>query len=121
VAATWSRLPDLYRSMNKAISAHLTCLAHFSHAYPEGCSIYFTAMGKADKAGGEEALYDRVWDDAMKACLKHGGTVSHHHGVGLLRAKWLKEEFGKEAFAILQGLKRRLDPNNVMNPGKLGM
>jgi FAD/FMN-containing dehydrogenase len=40
--------------------------------------------------------------------------------VGLVRAKWLKEELG-EAYNVLKRIKKTLDPNNIMNPGKMGL
>jgi alkyldihydroxyacetonephosphate synthase len=46
--------------------------------------------------------------------------VTHHHGVGLLKAGWLREELG-EGFEVLRAIKATLDPAGIMNPGKLGL
>lgn len=56
----------------------------------------------------------------MDACLRQGGSISHHHGIGLMRAKWLKEEMG-ERFEMLRKIKKAIDPNGIMNPGKMGI
>jgi len=117
VAATWSKLHGLYKTVRQAADKKLTLLANFSHAYPEGCSIVFTFMGQAEN---DLELYDRVWRTLLDAVLKGGGALSHQHGVGLLKAKWFVAQ-NPVAHAILCGLKRRLDPDNILNPGKLAL
>jgi alkyldihydroxyacetonephosphate synthase len=120
VAASWERLMDLYQSVRAAISQHAVVMAHFSHAYPDGCSIYFTFAGHGSNRGGAEALYDAIWRDGLDAATRVGGTISHHHGVGILKADHMAGEH-REAMAILGALKDSLDPDGIMNPGKLGL
>lgn len=120
VASSWEQLLDLYHSVRDAIGRHAVVMAHFSHAYPEGCSIYFTFAAHADDRRGDERLYDMIWRDGLEAATRVGGTISHHHGVGLLKGPYMHGEH-REAMAILGGLKRALDPDDVMNPGKLGL
>jgi len=113
VAAPWSRLADLYAGVREALARHAVVMAHFSHAYQEGCSIYFTFAGR-----GEEAVYDAAWADALAAAAAAGGTVAHHHGVGQLKMA----AAGKELAALRPlylALKRRLDPAGILNPGRL--
>ncbi len=119
VAAVWSRVLPLYNEIKFATSPHALIMAHFSHAYPEGCSIYFTFAAKGVERSAQE-IYETVWDKAMKACVKAGGTFSHHHGVGMHKAKWMETEHGP-AQEIYRGLKRYLDPDNILNPGKMGL
>src|SRR2546423_10385344 len=57
VAATWEALPKLYQGVKEAIGRHAFVMAHFSHAYPEGCSIYFTFVGAAPDPEASRALY----------------------------------------------------------------
>jgi alkyldihydroxyacetonephosphate synthase len=52
--------------------------------------------------------------------LDHGGALSHHHGVGLNRARFVPDALGT-GFGVLQALKEALDPRGVLNPGKLGL
>jgi len=56
----------------------------------------------------------------MDATRRHGGSISHHHGIGLVRGPFLAEALG-EGFNVLRAVKDALDPNGVMNPGKLGL
>jgi alkyldihydroxyacetonephosphate synthase len=95
-------------------------MAHFSHAYPEGCSIYFTFTGGSPSRREAERIYDACWHEGLHAALSASGTVSHHHGIGLSKAGFMKEHHGA-MMAMLQALKRVLDPAGIMNPGKLGL
>jgi alkyldihydroxyacetonephosphate synthase len=51
--------------------------------------------------------------------VEAGGTISHHHGVGTDHAAFLPREKGEVGMGVLHALKRELDPDNIMNPGKL--
>ena len=82
VAATWSRLLPMYRAMREALAEHVFVMAHFSHAYPDGASIYFTFAGSAKDDGAAMEAYDRTWCVALDGVVRAGGTLSHLHGVG---------------------------------------
>ncbi len=123
VAATWSRIEALYAEVKAALSEHADLvMAHISHVYPQGSSIYFTFGGIT--GGDEDAAlrrYDAAWDAGARASLRVGGTMSHHHGVGLVRAPHLPTELGEGAFALLERIKDAIDPAGLANPGKLGL
>ncbi len=120
VASSWDRLADLYHSVREAIGQHALVMAHFSHAYADGCSIYFTFAGTAPDAEGAERIYDSIWRDGLEATTRVGGTISHHHGVGLLKAPYMVGEH-REAMAIFEAAKQSLDPDGILNPGKMGL
>ena len=120
VASSWDRLQDLHRSVREAIGKHALVMAHFSHAYPDGCSIYFTFAAHAADAASSERLYDAIWRDGLEAATRVGGTISHHHGVGLLKAPYMAGEH-REAMSLFEAAKQSLDPDGVMNPGKMGL
>ncbi|HUT53840.1 MAG TPA: FAD-binding oxidoreductase [bacterium] len=120
VATVWDRLDELYYGMRNAIGRHAFVMAHFSHSYPQGCSIYFSIAATARSQAAKLAVYDGVWKDALDECVRRGGSISHHHGVGVLKAKWLEEEEGG-ALPLLKALKSAVDPEGIMNPGKLGL
>ena len=126
VAGRWGVLPDLYRSVTAAlqeIPGTLTASAHQSHAYVDGACLYFTfAARPAEDAAPDwaERYYVAAWEAVMGSVVSHGAAVSHHHGIGLLRAGALKRSLGP-AHELLTGIKALLDPNGILNPGKLGL
>jgi alkyldihydroxyacetonephosphate synthase len=120
VASTWERLLDMYAAVREAIGRHALVMAHFSHAYADGCSIYFTFAAHGDSRVESEQIYDAIWRDGLSAASRAGGTISHHHGVGLLKSAHMSSEH-REAMSIFRAVKHALDPDNIMNPGKLGL
>ncbi len=130
VAAPWSKLGGLYEAVRRALGEHVFVMAHFSHAYADGCCIYFSFAGStglrsvsAGARGGGwddacEATYDRAWRDALKAAVEAGGTIAHHHGVGRSKAPRLTDELGG-GVDVVRGLMRAFDPKGVMNLGNL--
>jgi alkyldihydroxyacetonephosphate synthase len=113
VAAPWARLSHVYAAVREAAGAHALVLAHLSHAYPDGCSIYFTLV--ATRAGDALSRYDALLDAALGAALAEGATLSHHHGVGTSKAHWLDAELGG-GMSTLQRLRRAWDPERLLNP-----
>lgn len=122
IAASWSRLADLFDDVRAALMAvpHArvaTC--HLSHSYPDGACLYFTfaATPPPDEV---EATYVALWDAGQRAALAGGGNLSHHHGVGLNRSRFVAEALGT-GLAVLAAVKAALDPRGILNPGKLGL
>ncbi len=121
VATDWDRVAALYDAVVAALAGApgiLAASAHSSHSYMQGTNLYITfAVKPPDWSRAEESYLD-AWGRVMRATLERGGTISHHHGIGRLRARWIAEELGT-AYPVLQALKRALDPRGVMNPGAL--
>lgn len=118
VAAPWSRLQDLYDGVRRALGKHVFVMAHLSHAYPDGCSIYFTFAGSAKTDKDCEALYDSAWRAALDAAVSSGGTLSHHHGVGRSKAPKMGAELGL-GVEVVRALMKAADPARILNPGNL--
>ncbi|HUW04388.1 MAG TPA: FAD-binding oxidoreductase [Acidimicrobiales bacterium] len=122
VAASWAALPAIYQAGVDAIGSvpgTLSATAHQSHSYPDGACLYFTFAGRTEP-DQREAYYRAAWDAGTHAVLDHGGALSHHHGVGLNRSRFVPRALG-EAFGVLQSMKHALDPNGILNPGKFGL
>ena len=66
-----------------------------------------------------EAVYTDCWRRIMEATDAHGGSLSHHHGIGRVRRAYLERELGPTGVALLRSVKAALDPNGIMNPGVL--
>ena len=118
VAAPWSRLGSLYDSVRRALGRRVLVMAHMSHAYPDGCSIYFTFAGSARNDEQALASYDAAWRDASAAAIEAGGTLSHHHGVGRSKAPRMGDELGL-GIEMVAALRGAFDPAQILNPGNL--
>ncbi len=120
IAAPWESVHRIYEAVHHAASKFAFVLCHFSHAYADGCSLYFSFVGSGTSEADMETRYHQLWRAALSAATSAGGNVSHHHGVGLLKARALQDALGDGRHA-LRGLKQLFDPDGVMNPGKLGL
>src|SRR5262249_32938774 len=90
--------------------------AHQSHAYGDGACLYFTWAARPQ----DDDVYVRAWDAVTAATRAHGGAISHHHGVGINRGRYMEEALGPGAFAVPRARKPALAPGGLLNPGKLG-
>lgn len=120
VAGPWSMLESLHQRVTRtlhALEGMLVVSVHQSHAYLDGACLYFTF---AAQPKDPEAFYRRAWDLAMAEVMSVGGAVSHHHGVGRNRARFVPDALG-DALSLLRGVKTLLDPLGIMNPGVLGL
>lgn len=123
IAARWSALEPIYHDVLDALRPleHLVVASgHQSHAYSDGACLYFTFAGQPPDAAAGETLYRSAWDAATRVVLARGGALSHHHGVGLNRARFVADALGS-AYQVLVALKATLDPTGILNPGKLGL
>ncbi|MGQ4892790.1 MAG: FAD-binding oxidoreductase [Candidatus Njordarchaeia archaeon] len=120
-ATKWSNLYNLYTSIKKVFEeSECMVMAHFSHFYVDTGVIYFTFLADYGEDGSKFVNYKEAWDAALEATIKLNATITHHHGIGLLRGKWLEKELG-ETMKLLREFKRIMDPDNILNPGKLGL
>jgi alkyldihydroxyacetonephosphate synthase len=121
VASLWEDAAKIYHNvtenMNK-IKGNLLITAHISHFYPNGVGIYFTFGGVPPREKSDLEFYQECWDMTISSVLDAGGSISHHHGIGINRSHWMGKEWGK-SFNIMKKFKKLLDPNNILNPGKI--
>jgi alkyldihydroxyacetonephosphate synthase len=123
-AAPWSKLLPLYNHVifeaNKAydkLGVQGWIMAHLSHSYHSGACLYFTFAFVHDDHPLEQ--YDTVKSAIQQAFIDAGGSISHHHGVGLEHAPWLEQDISTPGVAVMQGLFDSADPNRNFNPRKI--
>ena len=120
VAGLWSNVPRLYYEIRTGLSAHAQAVAcHLSHLYPSGSSLYFTFLITGPDDQDAETRYHQAWLQAARACTQAGGTITHHHGVGRLKAPFLSQDLGETGAHVLTRIRQALDPAGIMNPGVL--
>ena len=122
--ATYDNIQNVYWAMKKAIEAYpgVKFISHSSHWYEWGCMNYSRFIIENPPEDTEEAirLHNSIWNDGIRAAIANGGVINDHHGVGLKLSRLMKENYGP-AMQVLEGLKKELDPNGIMNPYKLGL
>lgn len=114
-SVTWDMMDKVHKGVREFAKSRpqTICMTHLSHAYPQGANLYFIFIGKfKDKEEYLEyqfGIFDRI--------QKYGASVSHHHGVGKMTAKWVESSIGTTNLDVFRALKDHFDPNNIMNPG----
>lgn len=124
-STTWNNLLPLYYKTREAIiqatldtGSQSVCGCHISHTYHAGASLYFT-FACSQKPGEELKQYDYIKKAAEDAFIKYGGCLSHHHAVGYEHRPWIQDDISALGVKAVQALKNNLDPQAIMNPGKI--
>jgi alkyldihydroxyacetonephosphate synthase len=122
--ATFANIEKVYWAMKNAVQENFpeaAFIGHYSHWYEWGCMLYARFIVEKPPQDPEQATlyYNRIWDVAIRAAIREGGVINEHHGVGLKLGRLMKDLYGP-AFTVLADIKKVLDPNNIMNPGKMG-
>ncbi|QYY34333.1 FAD-binding oxidoreductase [Ruficoccus sp. ZRK36] len=122
--ATFTNIEKVYWAMKNAVNDNFpeaTFIGHFSHWYEWGAMLYARFIIEEPPQDPNEAvaLYNKIWDTAVRAAIANGGVINEHHGVGLKLGRMMPELYG-EAFDVLKRIKTAMDPLGIMNPGKMG-
>jgi len=119
-AVTWDNLHRVHEGVRACVKYRpaTMCLTHASHFYPQGTNLYFIFIAHM-KDPEEFRKFQRGIIDSIQ---HHGGSLSHHHGVGRMIGPWMEKHLGKEQMDVLRALKKHFDPQGIMNPGgQLGL
>jgi len=112
---TWDNLHRLHEGVRTYIKSrpNTMCMTHASHFYPQGTNLYFIFIACMN----DPEEYRKFQHGIIDNIQKHGGSLSHHHGVGRMIGPWMETHLGQEQMAVLRALKQHFDPHNIMNPG----
>jgi alkyldihydroxyacetonephosphate synthase len=126
-ALPWSQVPEASQAIPKSIvdamSTHnenVLAFSHLSHVYRDGASIYTTYLFRRT-ADPDQLLarWQGMKHNASLTIQKHGGTITHQHGVGMDHAQYLPAEKGALGMDAMRAVIQSFDPDGMMNPGKL--
>jgi glycolate oxidase len=111
-----SRMPDLVAGVEETAVARGVVIACFGHAGDGNIhvNVMYDRKDAAEAAGAALAV-----EDVFRLTLSLGGTISGEHGVGITKAGYLGMELGRDAIGAMKRIKAALDPNGVLNPGKI--
>lgn len=124
--ATYSKIEGVYNAMKEVIekkyAPQARFIGHFSHWFSWGCMLYARFIINDPPQDPHEVLYlhNSIWNDGLRAAVKAGGVLNEHHGIGLKLSRLMPELYGN-SFEIFKKMKKILDPNGIMNPGKMGL
>ncbi len=111
-----SKVPDVIRRIEQIQQKYDIPIVNFGHA-GDG-NIHVNIMIDKAVPGMEEKAHDAI-AEVFKAALDLGGTMSGEHGVGLSKQPFIPLELSPTQIATMQAIKKALDPNNILNPGKM--
>jgi alkyldihydroxyacetonephosphate synthase len=123
---TFDKIEKLYFAEKEAVESNfqewnVQFIGHFSHWFHWGVMLYSRFIIEEPPEDAQEALrlHNLIWNKAMQAVIENGGMINEHHGVGLKLGRYMRRQFGP-AWPFLLRIKRTIDPNGIMNPGKTG-
>lgn len=117
---TWDNVLHLHAVVRERVKRrpNTVCMTHASHFYPQGTNLYFIFILKPRS----EQEFTDFKCELIDTIVAHGGSPSHHHGIGKMMAPWMEAHLGAEQMNVLRALKRHFDPNGILNPGgQLGL
>jgi len=128
-ASSWAKIDALYAATRAAIDAAIRetvpregargmVMCHIGHSYPTGACLGFTFVFPR-ALDGDIAQWSKIKTAASEAIVANGGTISHHLGVGEDHLPWIAQEKGALGIDVLRAIKAALDPEGILNPGKL--
>jgi len=125
-AAPWAQLENLYNGVmaraRKAfgevgVMGYIMC--HLAHSYHSGACLYFTFAFRPSDAERSLEQYDIVKRAIQQGFIDLGGTLSHHHAVGVEHSSWLSQDISPAGVTMIRSLLDGVDPQHNFNPGKI--
>ncbi|WP_078553652.1 glycolate oxidase subunit GlcD [Bacillus alkalicellulosilyticus] len=111
-----SEIATMVRAINDIANKYNLRICTFGHA-GDG-NLHPTCPTDArDKE--EIQRVELAFDEIFEKAIELGGTITGEHGVGVMKAPYLEWKIGKEGIAVMKAIKLALDPNQIMNPGKV--
>ncbi len=111
-----SRVPELVARIEEIGKLHDTFVVNFGHAGDGNIHVNF--MCDRDDAAAMRRARAAV-RDTFAFSVELGGTISGEHGIGYVKAPYLDMALGRATIDAMKNIKRALDPNGILNPGKM--
>jgi len=72
-----------------------------------------------ERNAAEMERVHQALEEIVDKTLELGGTITGEHGIGLAKKPWLKRQLGDASYQLMRAVKRSLDPEGLLNPGKI--
>lgn len=110
------KLPDFIRKLDEISQRNGLFISYIGHAGDGNLHpSIFTDIGDKENFARAQKAMEEIFD----AALSLGGVLSGEHGIGLEKQRFLKRAMDPVALNLMRQIKRILDPNNILNPGKI--
>lgn len=111
-----SFIPEMVEKIQQIANKYQIIIGNFGHA-GDG-NLHPTAL--TDERDKEEMKrVEQAFEEIFDYAIKLGGTITGEHGVGLAKKRFLEKQFSNAAIDFMKNIKRVLDPNNILNAGKI--
>ena len=111
-----SKVPEMIRILEQLSDKYDVPIVNFGHA-GDG-NIHVNIMVDMSEAGMEQTV-DTLLNIIFQEAIKLKGSISGEHGIGTAKAKYLEMELGEATLTCMKTIKQALDPENILNPGKI--
>jgi glycolate oxidase len=111
-----NQIANFIREARKIAEERNLKIVNFGHA---GDGNIHTSLMINDKDEDEKKRAEEAIEEIFKLTVRLGGTLSGEHGVGITKAPYVHMELSRDAIEVMKKIKRVLDPNNILNPGKI--
>ena len=111
-----SRIPEMIKRLDAIAERHELTIASFGHAGDGNLHVNI----RVNKKDAEEMKRaGEAIEDIFKATVELEGAISGDHGIGIAKAPYLKMQLLDEEIEVMKAIKKAMDPNNILNPGKI--
>ncbi len=113
-----SKLPETLRRFGEIAKKYNINIPCFGHAGDGNIHTNVMVDGKDPK---QVEIAHQAIDEVFKVTIELGGTLSGEHGIGLSKAPYMKLAFTESEMELFRSIKKAFDPNNILNPNKMGL
>jgi glycolate oxidase len=110
-----TRLAEMVDRIDEIAKRHSLLIVNFGHI-GDGSLHVNVMLEREDNELKKKA--EHAVSEIFAAAVSLGGTLSAEHGIGITKARYLELEMGKSEMAVMAAIKKSLDPNGILNPGK---
>lgn len=111
-----SQVAPMVKAINKIAHKYNIQICTFGHA---GDGNLHPTVPTDIRNKEEFAKVQKAFGEIFEKAVELGGTITGEHGVGAMKAPYLKLKIGEKGINALKRIKQSFDPKNIMNPGKL--
>ncbi|WP_019153038.1 glycolate oxidase subunit GlcD [Robertmurraya massiliosenegalensis] len=111
-----SQVANMVKAINEIADKYDLNICTFGHA---GDGNLHPTVPTDARNKDEMERVEKAFEEIFEKAVELGGTITGEHGVGIMKAPYLELKLGPDGIAAMKAVKAALDPNNIMNPGKI--